>query len=222
MTLSRRSFVHSIATASGGMLLGFHLPLFANTSAIQNERSLGSELNAWLLIDVDNSITIRVAQSEMGQGVMTALPMIVADELEVDWSLVKVEYADVKEHFQRNKVYQSMQTSGSSAVRRSRPYLQQAGAEARARLIKAAAEVWVVAGDDCYADFGKIYHRPTRRSFTYGELALSAANLSVANVSIKQSRDFTMIGLSTPRIDTPAKVDGSAVFGMDVRVEGMV
>lgn len=222
MTLSRRSFIHSIATASGGMLLGFHLPLFANTSAIQNERWLGSELNAWLLIDVDNSITIRVAQSEMGQGVMTALPMIVADELEVDWSLVKVEYADVKEHFQRNKVYQSMQTSGSSAVRRSRPYLQQAGAEARARLIKAAAEVWVVAGDDCYADFGKIYHRPTRRSFTYGELALSAANLSVAYVSIKQSRDFTMIGLSTPRIDTPAKVDGSAVFGMDVRVEGMV
>lgn len=222
MTLSRRSFIQSIATLSGGMLLGFHLPLLASATPFQREDPLGSELNAWILIDADNSITIRVAQSEMGQGVMTALPMIVADELEVDWSLVKVEYADVQEHFQRNKIYQSMQTSGSGAVRRSRPYLQQAGAEARARLIKAAAEAWIVDSDDCYADFGKIYHRPTRRSFTYGELALSAANLSVANTPIKKPRDFTMIGLSTPRFDTPSKVDGSAVFGMDVRVDGMV
>lgn len=222
MTVSRRFFIQSIATATGGMLLGFHLPLLASARPFQTSESDAAELNAWILIGTDNVITIRVAKSEMGQGVMTALPMIVADELEVDWSLVKVEYADVQEHFQRGKIYQSMKSSGSNGIVRSRPYLQQAGAEAREKLIKAAAETWLVNSDECYADFGKVYHRPSRRSLAYGELAAKAANISVASVEIKKPRDFTMIGLSTPRVDTPAKVDGSAIFGMDVRVDGMV
>ncbi|MFN3236980.1 MAG: molybdopterin cofactor-binding domain-containing protein [Pseudomonadales bacterium] len=215
--LTRRMLLKSSVTAAGGMLLGFHLPVFANATPYQTETLSNGELNAWLRIDPDNTITIRVAKAEMGQGVMTALPMILADELEVDWNDVTVEYADPA-----NSAYGSMATSGSRAVRESRPILQQAGAEAREKLIKAAAESWLVPVEEVYADFGKIIHKPTRRSFRYGELAAKAAEISVANVKIKQPRDFTLIGLPTPRIDTPAKVDGSAKFGMDVRVEGMV
>lgn len=199
------------------MLLGFHLPVLANASPYQTETLNSNEINAWLRIDPDSIITIRVAKSEMGQGVLTALPMILADELEVDWNQVRVEYADSS-----RDVYGSMATGGSRAVRESRPILQLAGAEARMKLIKAAAEEWLVPVDEVYADFGKIIHKPTRRSFAYGELAAKAAELSVANVKIKKPRDFTLIGLPTPRVDTPAKVDGSAVFGMDVRLEGMV
>jgi len=236
MTITRRFLIKSMVTATGGMLLGFRLPVLASATPYQvvTEATAGSELNAWILIDSDSTITLRVAQSEMGQGVMTALPMILADELEVDWSLVKVEYADVTENLQRDGVYRSMNTGGgsivastvdsteNSTVRRSMPFLQQAGAEARMKLIKAAAETWAVDGDECYADFGKVYHRPTRRSLPYGELTSKAAAVSVANVKIKQPRDFNLIGFSTPRVDTPAKVDGSAIFGMDVRLKGMV
>ncbi|MGK0337563.1 MAG: isoquinoline 1-oxidoreductase beta subunit [Candidatus Azotimanducaceae bacterium] len=230
MTVTRRFLIKSMATATGGMLLGFRLPLLASATPYQTAGASASELNAWILIDSDSTITLRVAQSEMGQGIMTALPMILADELEVDWSLVKVEYADVSENLQRGGVYQSMTTAGSRAVDtgidgtigRSMPLLQQAGAEARMKLIKAAAETWSVDGDECYADFGKVYHRPTRRSLPYGELTAIAAEVSVANVKIKESRDFSLIGFSASRVDTPAKVDGSAIFGMDVRLEGMV
>ncbi len=215
--LSRRLFLKSSVTAAGGMLLGFHLPGFASSTPYQTEMVSDGELNAWLRIDPDNTITIRVARAEMGQGVMTALPMIIGDELEVNWDDVKVEYADAS-----REGYGSFATGGSRSVRESMPYLQLAGAEARMKLIKAAAEEWLVPVEEVVADYGKIVHRPTRRSFTYGEVAAKAAALSVANVKIKAPRDFTLIGLSTPRVDTPAKVDGSAVFGMDVRVEGMV
>ena len=208
---TRRWFLKSSVTATGGMLLGFHMP------GIAAPLKDSGELNAWILIESDNTITMRVAKAEMGQGVMTSLPMILADELEVNWDDVKVEYAPTGSSY-----YGSMATNTSSSVSDSREILQLAGAEARMKLIKAAAEEWLVPESEIIADFGKIVHRRSRRSLSYGELAAKAAVVSVANVKIKSSRDFTMIGLPTSSVDTPAKVYGSAIYGMDVRLEGMV
>lgn len=211
---SRRWILKSSATVTGGMLLGFHLPSFA---ALVESSPESAQLNAWVLIDSDNTITLRMAKAEMGQGVMTALPMILADELEVDWSDVKVEFAP-----SGTSNFRSIRTNNSLSVRDSREALQRAGAEARMKLIEAASEKWLVPTDEIIADFGKIVHRRSRRSLSYGELAAKAAEVSVANVKIKAPRDFTMIGLPIPSVDAREKVDGSAIYGMDVRIEGMV
>ncbi|MEO2177846.1 MAG: molybdopterin cofactor-binding domain-containing protein [bacterium] len=207
-------------TVAGGMMISFHVP--AKARPFKPYASKGAELNAWLIIESDNTITIRVAQAEMGQGVFTSLPMIIADELEADWRTVRVEYADANRSLAEGRVYKRMLTGSSAAVRSSMPYLQQAGAQAREKMIKAAAEKWQVEPGECYADYGSIYHKPSRQKVTYGEIAGAAALVSVANVKIKTSESFSLIGVDTPRVDTPAKVNGSAVFGMDIRIEGMV
>ncbi|MFT7685935.1 MAG: isoquinoline 1-oxidoreductase beta subunit [Candidatus Azotimanducaceae bacterium] len=221
---TRREFLKSSATTAGGLIIAFHLPSVAEAKVRPYEGFIveNEEMNAWLVIDVDDTITIRVAQAEMGQGVFTSMPMIVAEELEADWRTVRAEYADANRSIREDRVYRRMSTGGSGAVRRSRPYLQLAGAEARERLIKAAAEKWNASSSECYADYGKIYHKPTRRSLSYGELASAAAKISVGKVSIKTPEEFGLLGLPVKRLDTPSKVDGSAVFGMDVRVPNMV
>ncbi len=216
--LTRRGFIRASITATGGMMLGFHLPLSANSDAADP----AAEINAWLTIGADDSITIRVAQAEMGQGVFTALPMIVAEELEADWRNVRAEFADANRSIRENRVYQRMSTGGSYAIRGSRSYLQQAGAEARERLIKAAAEMWLVGPEECYADYGRIHHKNSGRSTNYGAVASAAAMVSVANVRIKKPEQFNLLGLPTKRLDVPAKVNGSAVFGIDVRIPDMV
>ena len=219
---SKRRFVTSSMTIAGGMMLGFHLPVFSKNRPFEAYESNASEINAWLIIEPDDSIIIRVAQSEMGQGVFTSLPMIVAEELEADWRNVKAEYADVNRSVREDRVYRRMGTGGSYAIRGSREYLQLAGAEARERLIKAAAELWRVAPDQCYADYGRIHQKGDNRSINYGAIAAAASELSVANVKIKAPEDFNLLGLPTPRLDVPSKVDGSATFGIDVRIPGMV
>jgi isoquinoline 1-oxidoreductase beta subunit len=219
---SRRSFVKTSATIAGGMMIGFHLPAFSKGRPFEVSEHNGNEINAWLIVEPDDGIIIRVAQSEMGQGVLTSLPMIVAEELEADWRNVKTEYADVNRSVREDRVYGRMATGGSYAVRGSREYLQRAGAEARERLIKAAAELWRVSTDQCYADYGRIHQKGTNLSINYGAIAAAASELSVANVKIKSPEDFNLLGLPMPRLDVPAKVDGSATFGIDVRLPGMV
>ncbi|MBQ76473.1 MAG: hypothetical protein CMQ20_15820 [Gammaproteobacteria bacterium] len=220
--LSRRTLIKSTATATGGLLLAFHLPAFSKARPFEHYSESGEEINAWLAIDADDTITIRVAQAEMGQGVFTSMPMIVAEELEADWRNVRAEYADTNRSIRQDRVYRRTNTGGSRAVRRSREYLQQAGAEARERLIKAAAEQWLVSPDECYADYGRIYHKGSERSTNYGAIAAAAAKVSVAGVRIKTPEEFNLLGLPTPRLDVPAKVDGTATFGMDIRLPGMV
>ena len=221
--ISRREFIRSSAvTAAGGMLLSFHIPAIATGAPFESSPESGSEINAWLAINPDDTITIRVAQSEMGEGVFTALPMIVAEELNADWRKVRAEYADANRSLRENRVYKRMSTGGSSAVRISRPYLQQAGAEAREKLIQAAAIKWGVPVTECYADYGKVIHKPTMRSFNYGALAATAAGMTVPEVAIKAPKDFGLLGVPTRRLDVPSKVDGSAEFGIDVRLPGMV
>ncbi len=163
--LSRRKFITASATASGGLVLGFYIPdVFANDidTASQPWKSYtdktDAEVNAWLVIATDDTVTIRVAQSQMGEGVFTSLPMIVAEQLQCDWSKVRAEYASANRSLREDWVYKRMLTSGSGAIRRSRVFLQQAGASARERLIQAAAEQWSVPAYTCTAKDSVVTH----------------------------------------------------------------
>ena len=224
MQLSRRKFIIASMSAAGGMMLGFRIPSAAHADAIEDEpwtaSEGGQEVNAWLVIDPDNTVTIRVAQSEMGQGVFTAMPMLVAEELQCDWSKVRAQYADVNRHV-RERVYGRMVTGQSSAVRGSRRYLAQAGASARERLKQAAADAWGVQRSAVTAAGGVL--SAGERSGTYGEFAAAAAAVELeSEPAIKTPDQYTLLGKSVPRLDTPLKVNGSAVYGIDVRVPDMV
>ena len=219
MSLNRRTFIKASLSSAGGLMLGFSLPALSKPKPWEQEDGTGIEIGAWLTIDPDESIVIRVAKAEMGQGVMTSLPMIVAEELEADWRKVRVEYADVNRNIRSGGIYGSMGTYGSKSISDSREMLQRVGAEARERMIKAAAEKWVVSPEDCYADYGSIHHRG--KTLTFGEVAGLAANVRVANVRIKSPDEFNFLGLPTRKLDAPSKVDGSAIYSMDVRVPDM-
>jgi isoquinoline 1-oxidoreductase beta subunit len=180
------------------------------------------EINAWLVIRQDDTIIVRVGQTEMGQGVYTALPMIVAEELECDWQRVRPEYASVNRSIRENTLYGRMKTGGSSAVRLGYGALQQAGASARERLVRAAAELWSVAPGECVAHEGRVQHAHSQRSINYGAIARRAARIRLdAEPQIKSPEQFKLMGKRIARIDTPAKCNGTAVYGMDVRLPNM-
>ena len=236
--INRRSFIVTSAAAGGGMVVGFYLPganqALAATTDIDGLKiagkpwtpptdGAGAEVNAWLLISPDDTATIRVGQSEMGEGVFTSMPMIVAEELQCDWNKVKAEYASANRSLREGGVYQRMATNGSGAVRRSREFLQQAGASARERLIQAAANQWGVPAASCTAKDSVVTHRQTNRTLKYGELASAAAGIQLAEEpTIKTPEQFTLLGQPLARLDTPLKVDGSATFGADVRLPNML
>jgi len=227
--LSRRFFISAGLSAAGGLAVGTILPGRADAFGLDAAPykpagdAQAAEVNAWILIEPDDSVVIRVAKSEMGEGILTALPMIVAEELECDWSKVRAEYADAHRNLVENKPYGSMGTGGSGAVRRSREYLQQAGASARARLIAAAAQQWGVAPADCTARDGKVTHGATKRELGYGALAAAAAKVRLTQEpAIKTPEQFRLIGQPQARFDTPVKVNGQARFGVDTRLDGMV
>ena len=221
-TFTCRAFLTESVAGTGGLLLAFHLPASGKARPFEPWESANAEINAWLGIGADDSITIRVAQSELGQGVFTSMPMIIAEELEADWRTVRAEYASVNRHIREGSPYQRMATRDSGAVTDSREILQTAGAEARERLIKAASERWSVPPEQCYADYGRIHRRGSDESFSFGEVAADAAGVRVAGVRIKSPEDFNLLGLPTPRLDVPAKVDGSAIYSIDVRLPDMV
>ena len=155
----------------------------------------------------------------MGEGVFTSMPMIVAEELDCDWEKVRPEYASANRSVTNNRVYQRMGTGGSGAVRRSREYLQQAGASARERLKQAAAEQWGVSRDSLTTDAGLVMHAESGRTARYGELASAAAGVELdGEPTIRTPDQFRLMGTPRRRLDIPAKVDGSATFGIDVRV----
>ncbi|MGB8758469.1 MAG: xanthine dehydrogenase family protein molybdopterin-binding subunit, partial [Pseudolabrys sp.] len=182
-----------------------------------------NEINAFLAIDPDGSILIRSPHQEMGQGAITALPMIVAEELECDWSKVKVEYASPARNLREKNVYGEMTTVGSRGVRTSWQMLLQAGASARERLIAAAAQRWNVSPSDCEAANSKITHKATGRSFDYGALAADAANIKLdKEPAIRTPDQFKLIGKRLARLDTPLKINGSAKFAIDTKVPDMV
>src|SRR5262245_46729063 len=159
----------------------------------------------------------------MGEGVFTSMPMLVAEELGCDWTKVRAEYASANRSVRENRVYQRMATGGSGAVRRSREYLQQAGASARARLIAAAAQQWGVPASQCRAENGLVTHPPSGHQVNYGAIAAAAAQIKLdAEPAIKTPDQFTLLGQSLNRLDVPLKVNGTATFGIDIRLPDML
>jgi len=217
----RRSFLKAGAVAGGGLLLGFHLPL-VNRTGEADAAEKDFVPNAWIRIDADDTVTLRVASSEMGQGVYTAIPMLLAEELECDWARIKVEMAPADKAY-INPIIGMQLTGGSTAVRAFWTPLRQAGAAARDLLIRAAAQGWKVKEEECRAENGVVLHTSSQRKASYGELAAKAATLPVpSEVFLKEPGEFKLIGKTTPRLDTPLKVNGSAVFGMDVKLPGLL
>jgi len=228
-TMNRRQFMLTTSVVGGAFVLGFILPSRQVEAAIIAENpwtsptTAGTEINAWLVVGSDDIITIRVAQSEMGEGVFTSMPMLVAEELECDWAKVRAEYASANRSLRENRVYQRMATGGSGAVRRSREYLQQAGASARARLIAAAAQQWGVPGSECQAENGRIIHSASGRQINYGAIAAAAAQVKLdAEPAIKTPDRFKLLGQSLNRLEVPLKVNGTATYGIDVRLPDML
>ena len=206
--LSRREFVGAGIAAGAGLVIGFYLP--------HGKNARGSfSPNAYLRITPDNKITIVVARSEMGQGVRTALPMILAEELDADWKQIEIEQAGA------STLFGDQTTGGSASIRTCWDPMRKAGAIAREMLISAAALTWNVPRSSCKAENGFIKHSGTNRSISYGDLAEKAGGLPIpSDVPLKQ-KDYTIVGQRLPRLDTPAKVQGKAVFGIDFRVPGM-
>jgi isoquinoline 1-oxidoreductase beta subunit len=228
IALSRRAFIQASLSVAGGLVIAAFAPEFAGATTIAGKPwnpetgKVPDEVNAFVVIDPDNSITLRVAKSDMGQGVLTSMAMIIAEELECDFAKVKVEYASANRNLIDNNVYQSMGTGGSRSVRSSRMYLQQAGASARARLIAAAAAKWAVEPAACVATGGLVRHEASARSAAFGELAADAAKVALpAEPAIKTPSEFKLIGREVKRIDTTLKSTGAARFGIDARLPGM-
>jgi isoquinoline 1-oxidoreductase beta subunit len=225
--LGRRDFLVTALTAAGGLAIGVSIPGIGEAASLPgvpyDAVPPDGEVSAWIMIEPDDTVVIRVAKSEMGNGAMTAMPMIVAEELGCSWSKVRAEYASANRNLREATVYKGMTTGGSGSVRGSRPYLQQAGASARARLIQAAALRWKVPAADCQAADGKVTHGASGRSLTFGALAPEAAKVVLAQEpAIKTPDQFTLLGTPRLRLDTPSKVTGQAIFGLDVRRPDML
>src|SRR5580658_171234 len=212
-TLSRRGFVVASLTAAGGMMLGLRHAGGASEPA---------EVGAWIVIDPDDSVTIRVSKSEMGQGIYTALPMLVAEDLGCDWQKVRVEHASATRNL-AGQAYGSMGTGGSRSIRSLHATMQQVGASARVRLIAAAAQQWGVPASECSVSDGQVRHGAGGPALGFGVLAAAAAKVQVTEEpAIKSPDQYTLAGKPLARLDTTSKCNGRAVFGIDVRLPDMV
>jgi isoquinoline 1-oxidoreductase beta subunit len=181
------------------------------------------EVNAWVVIRPDDTVVIRIARSEMGQGTLTGLAQLVAEELECDWSKVTTEYPTPGQNLARNRVWKDFGTGGSRGIRDSHEYVRQGGATAREVLIQAAAQEWRVPASECKAANSIITHTPSGRSITYGKVAEAAAKLQPpVDVKLKDPKDWKLAGKGVKRLDTPDKLTGKQVYGIDVKLPGMV
>src|SRR5690242_9517828 len=214
--INRRGFLKAGAASTGGLLLGFYLPerhkLAAQTAATD------AKLNAFVHIGSDDSVTLFLHKSEMGQGVVTSLSQLLGEELECDWKKIRTEFAGV------DMAYGPLQgTFGSMSIRTSWDPLRKAGASAREMLVQAAAQKWGVDASQCKAENNQVINTATNARLSYGSLADAAAKLPVpAKVALKDPKQFHLIGTSPKRLDTPAKVNGKAVFGIDAKLPGML
>src|SRR5881409_656359 len=215
--MPRRDFLKLSVAASGGLLIGFYLP------GMQPEAHAATFApNAFVRIGTDDSVTVIVNHSEMGQGVFTALPMILADELDADWTKVRFEPAPVDPVY-NHPVFKMQMTGGSTSTWSSFDQFRQAGAAARAMLITAAAQRWNVDAASCRTENGMVIHSASNRRLSYGQLAESAAKVTPPQqVTLKDPKDFKLIGKPLKRLDTPEKTNGKGIFGIDVKVPGML
>ncbi len=219
---SRRDFLKKSATGTFGLVIGFYLPGNSDAALAAAPAAGPFAPNAWVRVASDNTVTLVIDRSEMGQGVVTSLSMLLAEELEADWKRIRTEFAPADPVY-NNPLIGMQLTGGSSSVRGGWQPLRKAGAAAREMLITAAAETWGVDRAICRAENNAVIHAPSGRRLTYGALAEKAAGVPVPkDVPLKDSKDFRLIGKRTLRLDTPEKVDGRAQFGIDVRLPGML
>jgi isoquinoline 1-oxidoreductase beta subunit len=219
---SRRDFLRAGAVGGGGLVLGLYLPALGRPAEAAAPGAPAFAPNAFLRIGTDDSVTVIVNHSEMGQGVYTSLPMLVAEELDADWSTIRVMAAPVDPAY-NHTAFGTQMTGGSTSTWSEWERLRQAGAAARAMLIAAAATTWKVDPAACRAQNGQVVHAASGRRLSYGRLAAKASGLTPPQtVTLKDPKEFTLIGKPTKRLDTPDKVNGRAVFGLDVKVPGML
>ncbi len=220
--LDRRRFLKTSVAGGAGLLIGFYLPAPGEMLAAPAISAPPAALNAWIHIGTDDIVTIVIDKSEMGQGIMTGLAMLAAEELECDWENIRTEFApNDKVYF--NPIVGFQGTGASSSTRGSWEPMRKAGATARQMLIDAAAQKWGVDKSECRAENGAVLHARTSRRFSYGSLAESAAKILVPkDVPLKDSKQYRIIGKPRKRLDTPDKVNGKAAFGIDARVPGML
>jgi len=218
--INRRSFVVGTAAVSGGLALGFDLPF--GPKLAQAEVG-GPEVNAWVVVQPDETVIIRIARSEMGQGTLTGLAQLAAEELECDWSRVKYEFPTPGQNVARKRVWGDFFTAGSRGIRESNDFVRKGGAAARIMLVQAAAEQWKVPAAECTAADGVITHKASSRSTTYGKVADAAGKIEPpSDIQLKDPKDWKIIGKGLKRLDTAEKVTGKAIYGIDVRLPGML
>jgi isoquinoline 1-oxidoreductase beta subunit len=222
-SLSRRQFVRMSGLTSAALTIGFYLPSFGKEESVEfltgeNASAAGIDLTAWISIDKNGKVTLINHRSEMGQGSFQSVPQIIAEELEVRMEDIEVVFAQG-----HPSKYGSQVTGGSSTIRGSYKALLLTGATAREMLIEAAAKKWGVSKNECYAENGQVFHRPSGKKMGYGDLVEDAAKLEIPKeVPLKQRKDYKLIGKPLPRIDNTAKILGTAEFGLDKTLPGML
>ena len=218
--VSRRGFLGASALAAGGLVVAFRVPLMGEAIA---QTAVPAEVNAWVVVRPDDSVVIRIARSEMGQGTLTGLAQLVAEELDCDWARVSTEYPTPGQNLARNRVWGNFSTGGSQGIRQSSEYVRKGGAAARMMLVQAAADEWKVPVAECSSAASVITHGPSRRTLTYGKLAVAAGKLTPpANPPLKDPKDWKLAGKRLARLDTVDKTTGAQVYGMDLKLPGML
>jgi isoquinoline 1-oxidoreductase beta subunit len=216
--LSRRGFLG--ASASAGLVVAFHIP-FAGSAAAQE--AAANEVNAWVVVKPDDTIIIRIARSEMGQGTLTGLAQLVAEELDANWAKVTTEYPTPGQNLARKRVWGNFGTGGSQGIRQSQDYVRKGGATARTMLVQAAADGWKVPAAECTAANSVITHTPSGRKTSYGKVALAAAKVAPPEtVALKDPKDWKLAGKRLARLDTVNKVTGKQIYGSDLVFPGML
>jgi len=222
--LSRRKFLETSAAAAGTLVVGFHIP-FAGEAQAQSASpgTAAPEINAWVVVKPDDTVVIRIARSEMGQGSLTGLAQLVAEELDCNWAKVTTEYPTPGQNLARNRIWGNFSTGGSRGIRDSHEYVRKGGATARTMLVQAAADTWKVPASECTAADSVITHTPSGRSTTYGKVAEAAAKITPpADVALKDPKNWKLAGKRLARLDTVDKVTGAQVYGMDLKLPGML
>jgi isoquinoline 1-oxidoreductase beta subunit len=218
--IDRRSFIVGTAAVGSGLALGLKLPFGARAARAQ---AATPEINAWVVVKPDDTVVIRVARSEMGQGTLTGLAQMVAEELECDWSKVTTEYPTPGQSVARKRIWGDFSTGGSRGIRMSHEYVRKGGATARMMLVQAAANGWNVPVAECTAANSVITHKPSGRTTTYGKVAEAASKLTLPeNPPLKDPKEWKLIGKSVKRLDTMGKVTGAQVYGADLKLPGML
>jgi isoquinoline 1-oxidoreductase subunit beta len=219
--MNRRAFVIGTAAVGTGLALGLDLPF--GGPAVVRAADGSPEVNAWVVIRPDDTVVVRIARSEMGQGTLTGLAQLVAEELECDWSKVTTEFPSPGQNVARKRAWGDFSTGGSRGIRTSQDYVRKGGATAREMLIQAAANEWKVPASECTVSDSVITHKASGRTTTYGKVAEAAAKLTPpADVKLKDPKDWKLAGKGLKRLDTPDKVTGTTVYGIDVKLPGML